>query len=122
MSDVAKRELCEELFELSGWNDTKLDWHRSDLTEFGREVAPAYDLGFLIRKLPHIKDIDFRVEQNGESEEGYDWVAYGIDYTKHPLDESSRWWSNADTPENALALLCIELFKQGILKGKEKNE
>lgn len=145
--NVASLELCRELYELSGWEDTDLfhNWGKRfgtrdvykrgipravtdfskvvDFAEVGRTrlqglrtqyvedgyvlddyreklSCPAYDLGYLLRKLP-----DFYLNRDPD---GF----YSIE-----LDslEGSHYRQDADTPENAVCKLCIELFKQGIL-------
>jgi hypothetical protein len=62
--NVAALELCKELFELSGWDGTPYDHLVNDDGEnhtspaiFGHSDSffvayPAYDLGYLIRRLP----------------------------------------------------------------------
>lgn len=76
--NVASLKLCRELYEISGWGETTFSWmpkgfwghsgstygiadHDFELAtgiyediETGKEVAmhPAYDLGYLLRKLP----------------------------------------------------------------------
>lgn len=109
MNEIASRELCAELYELSGWNDTKFSWFdgmggwRFDHDETepsmyeGEEVGtwlPAYSLGFLQRKLR-----DYAEDYNGE----------GMDYSL-----------TSHHPEDDLATLAIELFKQGILTNTPK--
>jgi hypothetical protein len=65
--NVASLEPCKELYELSGWNDTEF-WYAETLNEpphnwtlgnnrltigmTGGRQLPAYDLGYLLRKLP----------------------------------------------------------------------
>lgn len=103
MSDIASFELCKELYELSGWESgqwvnvntgTKLD---------GR--YPAYDLGYLLRKLPTTEIYHGR---NKTGDYKAEWRFYGGD------SKVIRFW--AATPEDAACKLAIELFKQGILK------
>ena len=132
-------EVSKELYEVSGWGYnhkqgdycnfiwrqgsykpylTSLDENEhipSIRKDLDKAIAPAYDLGYLLRKLPVLKDIDFRVEQDGADENGDCWVAYGVDYAAHREGDSNRWWSTDNAPEDATAKLCIELFKQGIL-------
>jgi hypothetical protein len=69
--NVASKELCEELRELSGWKKTDRYWHQrlddgAETDKYNPFVAerpavwkttewkmtPAYDLGYLLRKLP----------------------------------------------------------------------
>ena len=120
MTDVASRELSKQLYDLSGWTEpADYYWYENGLynqyqkppeAEF---VAPAYKLGFLIRKLP--RQIDGEEMRNCSiSMEwlGNQWVFY---YSRTDFS------GTADTPEDAAAKLCIELIKQGILKGKEQT-
>lgn len=107
---VASLELCKELYELSGWENTEKVWfefsdgimpHTNDLKpeQFERWICRAYDLGYLLRKL-----------QDGtvlfKQERGYAAVGRG------PFPETFA----TDTPEDAACKLAIELFKQGILE------
>ena len=108
--NVASFELCQELYELSGWL-TGIDgncfvslpgerkgFEVRPLTDTGNDhiqICPAYDLGYLLRRLP--------VGNVLTSLEG-EWIA-----------SSSPKITTAATPEDAAAKLAIELFKQGIL-------
>lgn len=137
---VASLEHSKELYELSGWgrmdNASSTDYYydarhvqlklnEPDVVEdfkprdytFNnwssfRESArlhyaldhgysiPAYDLGYLLRKLHHV-----RVET---AQEGYN---------AHFIDKDSNFTSKfANTPEDAVAKLAIELLKQEVLK------
>lgn len=91
--NVASKELCQELYELSGWKG-ELPVHT-----VGAKVFPAYQLGYLLSKLNGFLPT---VHQN----EHQRWVAYS---TPRPGVYED------DTPEDAAAKLAIELFKQGIL-------
>lgn len=132
--NVANRELSEELFKISGWGQTSFHFvaHRkyesdeymdaelqyltnipNELRWTGAKIRPAYDLGYLLRKLPAtIKDTDGLTCSWGlwKGIDGYT-TAYGS-----PDGEDFEVMKVADTPENATAKLCIELLKQGILK------
>jgi hypothetical protein len=61
---------------------------------------PAYDLGYLLRKLP----------------QPYSIMAYS---TGRLVAVQGEVTATADTPEDAAAKLAIELFKQGILTRSE---
>jgi hypothetical protein len=115
--NVASLELCKELYELSGWHETDFVWadHGKDSFTMYNLTAkradhypPAYDLGYLLRKLP-IKVSD---------RSGYpSWLKVAV-YTDSSYQASygiRRYRQLADTPENATAKLAIELLKQGIL-------
>jgi len=117
--NVASLELCKELYELSGWDDLDLSFQPE------RGNCPRYDLGYLLRKLPNSTDIDAE-----EFEEAFDcsapesfFLAWEMDTLQHEwrvqfqIEDSvlENTMFEADTPEDALCLLIIELFKQGIL-------
>jgi hypothetical protein len=99
MSDVASLELCRELYELSGWKTFAME---RGLAE-DRPIDPAYDLGYLLRKLQrnHVELVGLTT---GE------WTARAY---WHSTEQARAEY--ADTPEDAAAKLAIELFKQGIL-------
>lgn len=129
--NVASLELSKELYELSGWKDTSFSWASViDKTvaykplvraTIGSNSAwhedPAYDLGYMLRKLPH------RTQKNGQ----FNLSPY-LDYKPHPfpnLPTTMVMWQAqygpeahrqlGDTPEDAACRLAIELFKQGVL-------
>lgn len=130
--NVASLELCKELYEVSGWKNPKAGvfeiekaWRPTPLMSGDNyrlinigpntpEDIPAYDAGFLLRKLP--RDVGegenlrfLSLEPQAVSRE--QWSArYSDENYKNPL--YSRF---ADTPEDALCQLAIELFKKGIL-------
>lgn len=135
--NVASLENCKELHELSGWWSTFCNyyWDAEPVTtdsaivrpaylgvEPRENQLPAYDLGYLLRKLPrHVtKKRNYHLTLMNGNENDDNWVAdyfsltgdawYSVDVLKleAKLTES-------DTPEDALCLLSIELFKQGIL-------
>lgn len=130
--NVASLELCKELYELSGWDRTDKSWWIEQWGNFDTEVAryahkqdeddtstihyPAYDLGYLLRKLPNY------VWSERYQEKARLWVRKDEDnwfawyFVNGIQDVVSEFGTNADTPEDATAKLAIELFKQGILK------
>lgn len=146
--NVASLELCKELFELSGWGNYAGDepqngWHdidgylecspRSDF-EIGREkprephhifqlIAPAYDLGYMLRKLPQDEANSFphHFRPHLEQERKGQWSAYLECDTAYEGGEH-KGFSMADTPEDAVARLAIDLFKQGVLAPPSKEE
>lgn len=111
--NVADSSLCEELFTLSSWHDTD-NWYYDGAVDayrgwvdYGTKCSPAYDLGFLIRKLPHV--FLAKTKKSG----------YRARYIK------GRWGKNgiekqiteaAETPENALCTLAIHLIKEGLIE------
>ena len=121
--NVASLSLCKDLYQRSGWKGTDYFYQfieYSDLstgyylinpvleTPLHANAYPAYDLGFLLRRLPRQawqKDFYLLVSDS-------EWVA-GYD-SKHPTGLPRSAF--ADTPEDAACKLCVELFKKGILK------
>lgn len=106
MSDVVSLDLSRELYELSGWDGTG-QWYVSYsgegwelkpyLDQEALDEAPAYSLGYLIRRLQPIT-----LERSIEGV----WMAY------QRFDEREA----ADTPEDCVAKLCIKLIKQGVIQ------
>lgn len=134
--NTADLELCEELYELSGWYDTSAygyytnDDHSDYAIQYpvnkealpgrwwyeGINGWPAYDLGYLLRKLPKYighasQSCRFGLFPQGFTNTGSsDWCA-SYDTFKGEI----YVLQTADTPEDAAAQLAIELFKKGIL-------
>lgn len=139
--NVASLDLCQELAKLSGWNDTVKVWSNrvyggqagttvaragSALTDTRKTTArkwfvvsrnkrqteafPAYDAGYLLRKLPD------NMKDKGHLHVG----KWGHSYWRAGYLDFEPGWTDlrafADTPEDALCLLAIDLFKQGVLK------
>ena len=117
--NTASLELCRELYELSGWL-CKYGWFgqytgeelgyqvlvRSEYEINASYQCPAYELGYLLRKLPPYTRVWFNKKS---------WVcSQGGGGAE---DNASEY---ADTPEDAVAKLAIELFKQGILERTKK--
>lgn len=128
--NVASLELCKELCELSGWRDELDMWF-----EFGTHLGepkkwgigrtgefPAYDLGYLLRKLPPTLQ-----NPNHITNKGFDSTCVLL--VSVDVDEHDRWitcydsvyggrimaMGTGDTPEDATCKLIIELFKRKIL-------
>lgn len=115
--NVASFELCKELHELSGWNKTQnvwaitngeenkdiLPWLRVGIGSSGAwEELPAYDLGYLLRKLP-VPAYIYSV-----SEVSKQFIADMVH--NHKIIREC-----ADTPEDATAKLLIKLLEEGII-------
>lgn len=122
--DVAVLSICKELSEISGWGDTYWNYSRSSHykdtepehpfvlghrgsveTQELKERYPAYDLGYLLRKLPERTENIRDTVLLGRATDNKVWSIVYQDLC-----------CIADTPENAAAELAIKLFKQGILK------
>jgi hypothetical protein len=109
--NVANFELCQELYDLSGWL-TGIDgncyaslpgerkgFEVRPLRDTGNDriqICPAYDLGYLLRRLP-----PGNVLTSLEDE---------------CIASSSPKVTTASNPEDAAAKLAIELFRSGVLK------
>jgi hypothetical protein len=143
MIGVASLELCKELDELTSYkwhHETQYRWyclpklihkgsspeqdysswqvkHLSYRGQYRVDWYGAYDLGYLLRKLPPYLELGDTVEYHSVRnwlymsmyEDGKEWQ---FGYT----EAGDEYYGQADTPENAAAKLCIELFKQGVLK------
>jgi hypothetical protein len=106
--DVASLELCKELYKLSRWALTEKHWYKGELVynaPYGWDCS-AYDLGFLLRKLPA------KVENSSPLE--FEKVRSDI-YLFRYGGLGPRFMASYDTPEDAACMLAIELFKQGII-------
>lgn len=104
---TASLELCKELYRVSGHTWLTED-HRPEYV-----AAPAYDLGYLLRKLPEFgKNIYWHTYHKN-------WCAA----YEHTDEDGCQTLIHkvADTPEDAACELAIELFKQGILPTKDKR-
>lgn len=131
--NVASLELSKELYELSGWDDSGIVICQSGSyrEEYGPEsdkgwfgyteqeavhhhggIYPtyrAYDLGYLLRKLPQ-RSVEGRLGMDSEG------IALGKP-TFYYANATGTYYTygQADTYEDAAAKLAIELFKQGVL-------
>lgn len=116
--NVANLELCKELYELSGWG-SEHTW--KSMPDGG--VAPQYDLGYLLRKLPpSIRNEG--MHQTLEMILGDFWLdeqqtlhSYKFRYrTNDNMRVEVYSYQQDDTPEDAACKLAIELFKQGVIE------
>lgn len=129
--NVASLELCKELYELSGWGEAYLYYYR-DMDDnwrtahtdyplmigFGAYNWPAYDLDYLLLKLEDVA----QTQRFGR---------FYLEYAASVKRPTWRWFasfnsegfeiSDASNPTDAVAKLCIELFKQGILLKESKQ-
>jgi hypothetical protein len=143
--NVASLELCRELYELSGWDKTDYvhyrapykaaTWYEGNADVYWKMVRensginlesfPAYDLGYLLWKLPrHLKmkhQVWHLLVMNGDVAETNwiaDYVTVGRECWLHEGDRARL--TEGATPEDAAAKLAIELFKQGILTAEDQ--
>lgn len=133
--NVASLELCKELYELSGWSNTEFYYkefaghpevihHLSHLMAGLVSVHPAYDLGFLLRKLPRVlgtigaNEGWLQITPRDERDHS-GWLAhygYVAGEGHHGFLYADWAQTLAATPEDAAAQLCIALFKEGVLQ------
>lgn len=127
--NVASLEMCQELEKLSGWHDTYAGYYLLDGIPSTRQKvtiyddlpgvhqlvqqASAYDLGYLMSRMPYSTTIS----KSSERDHYGAWIAGATDL-EHAMENPT--FVEADTPEDALAKLCIELFKQGVLTKEDK--
>lgn len=121
--NVASKELCQELYELSGWYDegSPKFYEAGDGNDYS-----GYTLGYLLPKLParlHLTQVDWRfsltnIDGQVKNKDG----AWSADYWSM-LDPYFGYARTASsTPEGAACKLAIELFKRGVLKKEEIND
>jgi hypothetical protein len=116
--NTASLEQCKELYKLSGWKETDYFYQFIEYSDLSTgyyltnpalesplhaTAYPAYDLGYLLRRLPK----DFSLQP-------IIGASWHIEYSSrsHPGNIIKQ----ADTPEDAVCMMAIELFKRGILK------
>lgn len=147
---VASLELCRELHELSGWDGTLAVYEQTAGIPIGEPYiaypelekrwglwgtqefkvqTPAYDAGYLLRKLPHFvpskvyegKHADLWLRKDYAMDTGEDkYLAWY--FVNGIQDVESDFGESGDTPEDALCKLAIELFKSNVLvKGLKMN-
>ncbi|WP_156666099.1 hypothetical protein [Rhodococcus sp. HS-D2] len=97
---TASRNLCKELFDLSGWDEASLHKHPGPEIE---NAAPAYDLGFLMRKLPDGYTVLTRFNDG--------WLASWAERA-----DAADYAVEENTPEDAVAALALLLFEKSILQ------
>lgn len=142
MSNVANLELCKELYAVSGWEaDYWYDWNHGSPTvedmKLSESNIPAYDLGYLLRKLPKwlgddsYLQIDWSYVGSRDFCMGYmgkdDWTILVTSKKWHGLPDNEPNGRNEEyvkymSPESLAAVLSIELFKQHILRKEQPHE
>lgn len=108
----------------SYWEAIKTDYNDRDPYDGRRPtatthrmglVAPAYDSGYLLRKAGS----GAGVIKNSKTYTARRPNMFGAPENKDPLNGRIGW--EAGTPEDALCLMLIELIKQGLIPGLEKQ-
>lgn len=127
MTAVASEQLCHDLHFLSGWEGSDCTWVDHEVLNVPvfesmvndiLTVAPAYDIHFLLDRLPH------RVQDDGDyyfgmwkGESGWT-IGYGTaegEFCYYGEDETELF-ALANSCEDAAAKLTIALFKAGVLE------
>src|SRR5581483_6240697 len=114
---TANLELCRELFILSKWEGDGTKW--GEVYEPWGVNIPAYNLGYLIRKLPNFNiqiKKHTRVSRISADKNHTEYIAEYRHFDAGEHIMNPRLYAEyADTPEDAAAKLCCQLFQQGIL-------
>ena len=126
--------ISKKLYEATGWDDTDFDWlidklddeytkppevgyrtsRKSEIFDF----VPAYSSDYLLEKLPSIIN-----ETSLTLSSAYGTGTWFSSYQDYKVNGMTvNYLTVADTPADALALLAIKLFKQGILERVDKDE
>lgn len=131
--NTASLENCKKLYELSGWEDDDLDYswidymvqgevewvlsHFNDIERRPHKTIPAYDLGYLLRRLPKVQASTGSIYKHLLTLE----YSYPIWNAGYPVNNDFTVFSFgvADTPEDAACLLLILLIEQGIIDPNE---
>lgn len=127
--NVANLELCKELYELSGWSTaigTNQFWYIDGelvIATFVEGGTPAYDCGYLLVELPQSVQVEEYKYGLTLSVSGIGNIMWGAGYEHHFSDGvDERHTQLADTPEDALCKLAIELFKKDVLQKEVGND
>lgn len=123
--NVADLELCKELYKLSGWIDTEKSWQGAEghelpmpRTHIYDNHTPAYDLDYLLEKIPHnIYGYSLNMwAYPDENMRGFAFSYYNVleNGGKGAVSKSLPQRGD-ESPANAACKLAIELFKNGIL-------
>lgn len=137
---TASLPLCRELYELSGWkpksDEMPVSWWENRTPSTGIIIPdgciPAYDLGFLLRKLPRKLNGVNSKQRDGNfnlyaSRGKTAWVASYADADGSIIrrlkegaesQNNRNFWfihGSADTPEDAACKLLCELIRQKVL-------
>lgn len=134
--NVASLELCKELHELSGWDDTPIVrgdswneglslgfgvWSRDHLMEgiVEGDISPAYDLSYLLMRLPKLITL---YQSEGS------WSCHFQSSKTHQAIVNGSvivlpyfWMTRGETPEDAACSMAIDLFEHGIITKEPSN-
>lgn len=110
---------CKELYELSGWKSSYHFHQDGGVYECNNKPddnIPAYDAGFLLRKLPNYIEYGDGNEYAGYLQLIHFSQHWSAGYEDEKAAGESIMQHICTTPEEALAKLSIALFKSGVLK------
>lgn len=133
MTSVASLKLCKKLYELSGWRTCDFIWidlndsqpfemyaksfpsistnDYRDLGEIETDWLPAYDLEYILKKLPHIgDDDDWAIHLWQDDDEWY--CGY---YNRHMDSDLQTESTCHKNPADAACELAINLFERHVL-------
>lgn len=120
--NVASLDLCRELYELSGWEahfayNTYTGNVVKRFAKHDPAILPAYDLGYLLRKLPKYIGHASQSCRFGLFPQGFTNTASANWCASYDTYKGEIYLlQTADTPEDAACKLAVELFKQDILQ------
>ena len=115
---VARLDLCAKLFALTGWDDTYHRWskdiYHKDVvidTLAAGTTTPAYDLGYLLRKLPP----QTRITKEFDASEHYPEKTPAFFRALYDTSDDLHFWQGANTPEDAACILALTLLERNLL-------
>lgn len=131
--NVASLENCKRLYELSGWSKTNFAWAEDNYhypmyrpATLKTDDTPAYDLGYLIRKLPVNLEYVHKEKDWVDGSDLPEVKIRGNVYVGFTAQSKATagyggmrghfYLQYADTPEDAACLLAIKLFEENLLK------
>lgn len=120
---IASQDLCIELYDQLGWDDTYFYSYRHRQGSFDKwdisrkgidtsQLIPRYDFAYIWDRLPNAYDGYELIISSTEKGVFAEYLT--ADYTEErPMRLAT---GNADNPTDAIALLATKLLKMGILK------
>lgn len=102
---TASRVISAMLYEVSKWDSVRLDTYPKDGPDL---MCPAYDLGFVLRKMPkYLLAGNTNTPLRMTVEPDYYCFRYGFE-----PGHSAK----AKSPEDAICKLAIKLFERGLIE------
>lgn len=145
MADITSLELSQELYRWSHWGETNHYWFydpdrvtlptsnwsvgyasHPDNTIYGGSFFPAYDLGYLLRKLPYKLWVGHIYSFQLHHATDRSWSALYLDAADSArikgLDYEFTAIDSAGTPEDAVCKLAIALCKRRVINPLERKK